>query len=303
MLSIFALPKPFRGHIGVIQNNAIRSWLALRPPCEIILFGDEDGTAETAARYGIRHIPEVDCNEYGTPLVNSLFNAAQELASHELMCYINADIILMSDFLPSVQQVPNQMFLLVGRRWDIDLNEPIDFNTGTWETNLRNYVQVSGTLHQPTGIDYFVFPRGMYRDIPAFAIARSAWDNWLVYRARILRIPVIDATKAINAVHQNHDYGHHPMGRKGIWRGVEAKYNRELLGGRKHSFNLLDATYILTPDTLKAARSARNIFRRLGILLETYTISIPLAEIVTGLLRLHTFSLSLVSKKPGLGWR
>ena len=31
MLTIFTIPKPFVGHIGVIQRNAIISWLNLSP--------------------------------------------------------------------------------------------------------------------------------------------------------------------------------------------------------------------------------------------------------------------------------
>jgi len=45
MLTIFIASKPFSGHIDIIQQNAIRSWLSLRPECEIILFGGEKGTA------------------------------------------------------------------------------------------------------------------------------------------------------------------------------------------------------------------------------------------------------------------
>jgi len=44
MLTLFALPKPFRGRNGIIQQNAIRSWTLLEPTPEIILFGDEFGT-------------------------------------------------------------------------------------------------------------------------------------------------------------------------------------------------------------------------------------------------------------------
>ena len=51
MLTIFAVPKPFRGHIGVIQRNAIRSWTLLRPACDIILMGNEEGIAEIAAEF------------------------------------------------------------------------------------------------------------------------------------------------------------------------------------------------------------------------------------------------------------
>jgi hypothetical protein len=51
MLTIFTIPKPFRGHIEVIQRNAIESWLRLRPQCEIILCGDDPGVAEAASEY------------------------------------------------------------------------------------------------------------------------------------------------------------------------------------------------------------------------------------------------------------
>lgn len=29
MLTIFATPKPFQGHVGIIQRNAIGSWVRL----------------------------------------------------------------------------------------------------------------------------------------------------------------------------------------------------------------------------------------------------------------------------------
>lgn len=74
MLTPFSIPKPFRGHIGIIQTNAIQSWTLLRPSCEIILFGNEEGTGYIADRFRILHVPEVESNEYGTPLLNSMFD-------------------------------------------------------------------------------------------------------------------------------------------------------------------------------------------------------------------------------------
>ena len=124
MLTLFTIPKPFRGHIAVIQRNAIRSWTLLRPACEIILFGHEEGTAEVAAEFGLRHVPEVARNEYGTPLVSDLFAQAQRLATCERLGYVNADIILLSDFLRAVQRIPFRRFLMIGRRWDLDLDQP-----------------------------------------------------------------------------------------------------------------------------------------------------------------------------------
>ena len=51
-----------------------------------------------------------------------------------LLCYANADMILMSDLLQAARQVSEQAkdFLLVGQRWNLDLTEPFDFS-GDWE--------------------------------------------------------------------------------------------------------------------------------------------------------------------------
>ena len=35
--------------------------------------------------------------------------------------------------------------------------------------------------------------------------------------------PVVDASSGIVAVHQNHDYRHHPQGKHGVWYGEEAE--------------------------------------------------------------------------------
>ena len=263
MLTIFTIPKPFRGTIKVIQTNAIRSWVLLRPACEVILLGDEEGTAEIASELGIRHIPDMECNEYGTPLVSSIFGIAQDITSHQLMCYVNADIILMSDFLLAVQRVYKYPFLMVGQRWDLELNESVNFDEEQWESWLQAQRAEHGRLHSKSGIDYFVFPRGLYRNIPPFAIGRGGWDNWLIYQARSLKVPVIDATKVITAIHQNHDYSHHPEGKAGVWEGPERKRNIELMGGIGHAFSLEYATLLLTHQGLGPALTLRHLYFRM----------------------------------------
>ena len=263
MLTIFTTPKPFHGHTAVIQTNAIQSWTLLRPECEIILFGDEEGTTEVAAKFRIRHMPEVDRNEYGTPLVSSMFKIAQDIAGYQFMCYANADIILMSDLLQAIRGIQKQSFLLIGQRWDVDLKENWDFSKSDWEARLRAYVTESGTLHGPSAIDYFVFPRGIYHDIPPFAIGRPAWDGWIVHRARSLGVPVIDATNAVMVVHQSHSYSHIPVGQSGSVWGPEAELNRKLASRREYVIGLRHATFILTSKGLKPALTSKHLWLRL----------------------------------------
>jgi hypothetical protein len=256
MLTLFTIPKAFRGHIAVIQRNAIRSWTLLRPACEIILFGDDEGVPQAAAELAVRHIPKVERNEFGTPLVHGLFARAESAARYDLLCYVNADIILMSDLMSALARVVRRRrrFLVVGRRWDVDIKEPLDLGD-QWEERLRRRVGASGQLHPPGGVDYFAFSRGLWQAIPPFAIGRTTWDNWLIYGARARGAAVIDATAAVMAVHQNHDYAHIPGGAEGAWYGVEARRNQELVRGQGTVFTLWDANWLLTARGLERART------------------------------------------------
>jgi len=284
MLTVFSTPKPFKGHIGVIQRNAIQSWIVLHPDCEVIVLGNEEGTAEIASELGIRHVPDVECNEYGTPLVSSLFDIAQDIASNDILCYVNADVILTNTLINAIHRIDIAPFLLVGQRWDLDLNAPISFSNTGWETNLMQSVRDKGILHGPSGLDYFVFTRGLYHDIPSFAIGRPAWDGWIVHQARVLGAAVIDATDAVTVIHQNHDYSHHPGGKTGIWEGMEATHNRGLAKQRHFVIGLHNANLVLTPDGLKPAITKKHLLLRLRVM----RYSIP------GLSSLETLVISLM---------
>jgi hypothetical protein len=252
MLTIAALPKPFRGHIGVIQRNAITSWTRLSPKPEIILFGGEQGTAEIAKEMGLRNVPSVARSEFGTPLLNDVFEKAQVLATYGIICYINADILLLGEFTKAVQQVAcrRDRFLMIGRRTNVDLSQLQDFESPDWEARLRGFVLQWGICGPPEAIDYFVFSRGLFVVIPPFAIGRLAWDNWLIWNARSSKIAVVDASAVVLAIHQNHDYFHHPQGKEGIWYGKEAERNHELAGERTF-LTLEHATHRLTSNGIK----------------------------------------------------
>jgi hypothetical protein len=246
MLTFFAIPKPFVGHIGIIQRNALSSWVRLHPACEVIVFGDEPGTAEIARDLGIRHEPELRRNEFGTPLLGSVFARAQQIATHDLLCYVNSDIVLLPDFSETVARVGawSPQFLMVGRRRDVPVTEPIDFHRHDWEPQLREFTMNSGKQQLPYAVDYFVFPSKLYGDVPPLAIGRGYWDHWLVWKARSLKVPVVDASADVLAIHQNH--GHlHPEGFKGLIAGTEGKRNRALAGGQWHLYTIEHATYRL----------------------------------------------------------
>jgi hypothetical protein len=267
LLTLFSAPKPFTDpHIATIQRNALGAWLQL-PDVEVILIGDEPGLAETASEFGVRYIAEVARNDWGTPLVSSIFALARQVSKSPLLAYTNADMLYTSDFVASVTSVARQAdeFLVIGQRWDVDIKEPLAIKPG-WEVELRQYVKANGRLHSPQGSDYFIFPRHVYTDIPDFAIGRAGWDNWMIYHARRKYWPVIDATDAIMAVHQNHDYAHLPGGQP-HYDLEESRINAALAGGMGNLLNILDANAILVNGMIQPAPfSLVRLVRRIELL-------------------------------------
>lgn len=257
MLTLFSTAKPFVGHNGVIQKNALKSWTLLLPDVEVILFGDEEGTSEVSRELGLRHEPYVERNEFGTKRLDYMFCRAQAIARHDLLCYINCDILLMRDFCDAIRRVRERHwhFLMVGRRWDTEITVPLGFENKDWESPLRWRVLRNGRRRGPEWIDYFVFSRGLYGgDVPPFVVGRVFWDNWLVWKALASSFPVIDASAHILAVHQNHDYGYHLNGKEGVFRGAEAGRNYELGGGWRHLRTIADATEVLSKGGLRPNR-------------------------------------------------
>lgn len=253
MLTLFTTAKPFRDHSAVIQLNALRSWQQLHPDVEILLFGDEAGAVEVCSQLGIRHIPEVRKNAHGTKYLSSMYDQAQELARHKILCHVNCDIILMEDFYQAFETVSqgSSHFLMAGRRWDVDIHNPLDFSAPDWRKQARDLALVTGRQRPAQWIDYFVFQRGLYyKKIPEFVIGRPGWDNWLLWYARASGAVVVDASSVICAVHQNHDYSYHPEGKKGVWEGEEAQQNYRLLEGGKKFCTLENATHVLRRNGL-----------------------------------------------------
>ena len=251
MLTLFTCPKPFRNHIGIIQANAIHSWLDLGPEVEVILVGDEPGMAEIASATGVRQLSGVELSGEGTPLASSVFRLARANSRHEVLCYLNADIVLLDDFLPAVHKVQEQLmqFLIVGQRWDLRIREAINFETG-WQEALRRRTQEGGRRHPPAGSDYFVFRRDLFLEVPPFALGRAGWDNWMIFAGRAAKVPVVDASAMITAIHQDHDYSHLPDGQP-HYRLPESLGNIELAGGREMIFRLTDADWRLTQAGLE----------------------------------------------------
>src|SRR5215469_13776178 len=250
MLTLFTTPKPFEGHIDVIQRNALSSWKNLWPDIQIIVFGTEDGAAQVCAEYDLQHEPQVETTHTGTKRIDCIFHRARSIARHKFLCYCNCDILLLSDFARAAERVirAHKKFLMVGRRWDTPITDPYrEFSPAT-EAELRTVVNSTGIQQPGYSVDYFLFSRGLYDQMPPLVIGRVWWDHWLVWRARDIGADVVDVSAQVTAIHQNHDYGYHPQGAQGVWNDEQAVSNYVNAGGRWHLYTIDDATSILEAD-------------------------------------------------------
>lgn len=264
-LTLFSIPKPFIDDSERIQRNALFSWLQMGN-VQIVLVGDDQGIEGVARQYQVEHIPDVACNEFGTPFLNSAFKLVKAKAEAPVLCYTNADIIFLGSLPEIIEQVPCKQFLMIGRRTNLAVDWHLEDTEG-WLGRLRRETVNHGELDIPYALDYFVFPADSpLCELPPFVVGRPYWDNWLVFRARQLGIPVIDATCAIQAVHQAHGYGHVPVRSGPRWEGPEADWNRQCFGEVKDVLTICDATYLMQGSKLRRALRPPYLFRRWRVL-------------------------------------
>ncbi|MDO8660178.1 MAG: hypothetical protein Q7K54_06330 [Candidatus Parcubacteria bacterium] len=261
MITIFSIPKPFQGSINITQRNAILSWTLLEPKCEIILFNDEKGTTSKVAKeLGVECINNIQRNKDGLPLLSDVFEKVYMRANNKILAYVNSDIILMDDFLEAVKALSGlkqntnlnfNEFLMLGRRWNLDIKEEINFNNNNWKQALKELINKEGKLQGLSGTDYWIFPRTLKFKIPLFVVGQRGFENWFIYKARSLKVQVLDATKIINVIHQNHS--------RYLRRSNQAAANFSEM------CTLRDVDWILTSEGLQKPAYSRRIFATLSL--------------------------------------
>ena len=118
-----------------------------------------------------------------------------------------------------------------------------------------------GKLHSKSGIDYFMFQKEIWNDLPPFAVGRAGWDNGFIFLARSRNIPVIDATTFVRAVHQNHSHTSQQI-QNGDWHGPERDENIRLSGGSKSLMTIADALYRIDGSSLIKNRLSFNFIQK-----------------------------------------
>lgn len=246
MLTLYSIPKPFIGAAAEVQRNALASWTALGDGVQVVLIGDDKGVADAAAAARAEHVASVERGPGGTPRLDDAFRRVDAVARHSLRCFVNADVVFLDDFLPALRRLMSwrPVWVAVGRTCDVPLSPDATAGQG-WQEEVRRRAGQQGVLRGAGAMDWFVFPRELYADMPPFVVGRAGFDNWMVWHARSRGLPVVDLTHDVLSIHQSHDYGHLRDGKSEAYLGPEADRNRELAGGPRRLYSICDATHRL----------------------------------------------------------
>ncbi len=269
MLTILSSPKPFVDEAARIQLNALRSWRAIHPDVEIFIFGAPTGAVEAAAEVGAVIVPEIESSASGAPSFNAMTRHAAQHGRHDLQIYVNGDIVLDETVYRAMETARRRFgrFLLVGERMDLARGATIDVQTQNWQHGL-DALALTGKLaaHGPTGIDYFGFARGEWADLPPVFMGRAMCDLALLSYCFKHKIPVIDGTLAVVAVHQYHDYQHVAGGKDQVFHGEDRMLMTQAHGLKRSLPTIADADWRISAwGKIEPDRHRRRFFRRVEL--------------------------------------
>ena len=230
-----------------------------------------------------------------------MFQRASQMARHEYLCFSNCDIVLMQDFWTGFQKARawRDQFLMVARRWDTDITEPLPFEEAGWAEPVRRLALTKGFQQTEYWIDFFLFRRGLYLDMPPLIVGHCYWDNWMIWKTLKEGVPVIDGTPFIMPVHQNHGYSAASGRTKGVPTDPLSLINLELIGGLGNIRQIKSSTHILGRSgriRWTPRQYTRPVTQKMGKI-ALYNVWLPLWHFALGITRPLRSVLGLRSKK------
>ena len=95
-----------------------------------------------------------------------MFQKASKIASFDVMLFINSDIVLPKNSI-KVFRIANQTiskFLFVGHRWDLKVNNFINFNDPVDVAKFWEISKYKSKKNSPAAIDYFLFRKNSLKN-------------------------------------------------------------------------------------------------------------------------------------------
>ncbi len=235
MITLYTTCRAFDDQFNVIQRNALYSWSLLSPKPEVLVFGMDHGTKEICKELDYQYITNIEYSSYGTPMLNSMMEQAERVASFPQLLLISSDIVLFQSVMTAAKACAERELCGTVRKQTQSNIQELDFSEG-WEKLV-----IDGTI--PASVttgDFFLYPKNFWPKIPPFIIGRGACDSWLYYAANKKKV-LLDLSEAVAIVDYVHgyDFSEH--------RQKEVSYNASIIR-QDQIFSISYANWKMTKD-------------------------------------------------------
>ena len=206
---LFSSPKPFTSETLPVQLTAIRSWKRALPGARVILYGNEPGLDEVCRQEQVEFGGRVEADPAGFKIISGMFRRVHGLAPGETSVFLNSDILLdesIRSCVPLLEAFPGPFLGTARRRCLPAWSGPALAGAALEEFLVARRQPVR--WGDPCALDIFLFRNFPVDRMPEFRIGQAAWDNWMIFHARLAGIPAVDLSRGLRPFHCDHDYSY-----------------------------------------------------------------------------------------------
>lgn len=223
----------------LVHRRTVKNWSSLRPNVRPVLYAEDQPRGEESSNDEIEILDfarqlgwtVLTCNGTSStkvPVLRWLFTDATTRFRSEFYGFANADILFDGGLIETLKTLIGRFrkFLMIGTRVDCHVATDCSFDDRrTREPVLKN------------AQDYFVTTRTGFdwESVPDFVIGRAGYDNWLVTRAMVGGIPVVDTSATVTALHQMVDGDDHSTHFVQVNNDSKVNY---VLAGKRFDYSL-----------------------------------------------------------------
>lgn len=265
---IFTTPKPRNDQTEAVQIAAFRSWRRAFPKATIFLYGDVASWNEEFESLVMQPAGPLLQGGKGGEVICEMFQDASKRGGGEILIYLNSDILLDDSAAHVVKKLQDRPGPWLGsaRRWCLPKWSDVAPASELEWSIFFSRAEKSGRWGEACALDIFLFRGLSFQSMPPFFIGHRGWDNWMIFHARANRIPVIDLSDEMRAIHCDHDYSY-AKGNSAPSRrdGPLEEANLKMLGGEERLFHLGHATHELRHGTVGVCRSWGSLQRSIEL--------------------------------------
>ncbi|KNB42884.1 hypothetical protein JH06_3334 [Blastocystis sp. subtype 4] len=200
------------------QENCL-SLLSELPSAYVIVFTDDKEWIRIAKHYGLYAVAKIEfmllrSNEFGTPYLKAMYQFAMDHFESDFYGYVNADILLDSTIISSLQQIQKEIeagtienrVYAVGQRTNVQQEPEDKYEKGGSESAEAFVLRMllKGHRYWDSAVDYHIVTKTTFdwMSIPDFIIGRSGYDLYFVQEGYLDKsISLIDMTNTVHCAH------------------------------------------------------------------------------------------------------